>query len=135
MSNTLIGGNIPSEIGNLVGLTHLDLSGSRFRQEIPGSAIGNLRALSKYQSNVMTMMSQFMQGLFHHYILTDHNFLNVHTIAHLSLNYNNLNGELPSEIGFLTQLTGLFLQGNVLSGQIPSTLGTLSKLGRYIKTY
>ena len=41
---------------------------------------------------------------------------------------NQLTGEIPSELGSLTNLTHLRLDGNQLSGEIPSELGRLMKL-------
>ena len=43
---------------------------------------------------------------------------------------NNLVGTLPSELGNLSELTRLELDGNKLHGAIPSELGNLSKLER-----
>jgi len=44
------------------------------------------------------------------------------TVTYVNLNYNNLNGRLPSSIGSLTNLTTLLLVGNHLSGNIPSSI-------------
>ena len=41
---------------------------------------------------------------------------------------NNLDGEIPSELGGLYQLEGLYLARNELSGSIPAELGDLSNL-------
>ena len=41
---------------------------------------------------------------------------------------NNLDGEIPAELGNLTELEGLYLARNELSGSIPSELGDLSNL-------
>ncbi len=41
---------------------------------------------------------------------------------------NNLDGEIPAELGDLTELEGLYLARNELSGSIPSEIGNLSKL-------
>jgi len=50
------------------------------------------------------------------------------TVTYVNLNYNNLNGRLPSSIGSLTNLTTLLLVGNHLSGNIPSSIGNLVRL-------
>lgn len=50
------------------------------------------------------------------------------TITELSLQYNSLNGSLPSELGDLTNLTNLRLGNNQLAGSIPSTIGDLANL-------
>ena len=43
---------------------------------------------------------------------------------------NQLTGEIPSEIGNLTNLYELLLGGNDLTGEIPSEIGNLTNLGR-----
>ena len=46
----------------------------------------------------------------------------------LSLSDNGLSGEIPAELGSLSNLTFLNLSGNELSGEIPAELGNLSNL-------
>ena len=49
-------------------------------------------------------------------------------VRYLELNYNQLSGPLPTELGDLTNLTYLSLTGNQLSGSIPAELGDLTNL-------
>jgi Leucine-rich repeat (LRR) protein len=49
-------------------------------------------------------------------------------VSRLYLYNNNLNGEMPPELGDLSGLERLLLSGNVLSGAIPHELGNLSQL-------
>ena len=49
-------------------------------------------------------------------------------VTELELEYNNLLGEIPPELGRLSNLTDLSLHGNDLSGEIPPELGSLSNL-------
>ena len=46
----------------------------------------------------------------------------------LVLDANNLSGEIPAELGSLSNLIGLSLSANALSGEIPAELGSLSNL-------
>ena len=46
----------------------------------------------------------------------------------LSRSSNDLSGEIPAELGSLSNLTSLLLGGNALSGEIPAELGSLSNL-------
>ena len=46
----------------------------------------------------------------------------------LSLDHNSLRGSIPTEIGNLTSLKGLFLKNNYLSGSIPTQIGSLTSL-------
>ena len=49
-------------------------------------------------------------------------------VTGLDLEFNNLRGVLPSEIGDLTSLEELRLNGNNLTGAIPSAIGNLTSL-------
>jgi Leucine-rich repeat (LRR) protein len=46
----------------------------------------------------------------------------------LSLENNQLSGEIPPELGDLTELYQLWLENNQLSGRVPPELRNLSKL-------
>ena len=46
----------------------------------------------------------------------------------LDLNFNGLSGEIPAELGSLSNLRELYLHSNDLSGEIPVELGSLSNL-------
>ena len=53
---------------------------------------------------------------------------NLENLVALDLGLNKLSGEIPPELGNLTNLEGLWLSGNQLSGEIPPELGNLSNL-------
>ncbi|XP_024539385.1 probable leucine-rich repeat receptor-like protein kinase At1g35710 [Selaginella moellendorffii] len=54
----------------------------------------------------------------------------VSDFAVLSLSSNRITGEIPPELGQLTQLTGLYLDDNALTGAIPPSLANLTSLQR-----
>ena len=51
-------------------------------------------------------------------------------VTYLKLNDNQLTGEIPAELGDLTNLGWLGLNDNQLTGEIPAELGDLSRLWR-----
>ena len=53
---------------------------------------------------------------------------NLTNLIGLVLSSNQFIGEIPPEIGNLTNLTGLFLNNNQLTGRIPSEIGNLTNL-------
>ncbi|SVD61753.1 uncharacterized protein METZ01_LOCUS414607, partial [marine metagenome] len=53
---------------------------------------------------------------------------NLTNLTYLSLGINQLTGEIPSEIGNLTNLTSLSLSSNQLTGAIPPEIGNLTNL-------
>ena len=53
---------------------------------------------------------------------------NLSNLEWLYLGFNGLSGEIPPELGSLSNLVNLVLGGNQLSGQIPPELGNLSNL-------
>ena len=57
---------------------------------------------------------------------------NLTNLAVLALFDNQLTGEIPSELGSLANLQWLHLAGNQLTGEIPSELGSLTNLERLL---
>ena len=53
---------------------------------------------------------------------------NLVNLTYLNLSANNITGPIPSEIGNLVNLNFLYLQNNELSGEIPSSIGNLINL-------
>ena len=59
---------------------------------------------------------------------TTYSIENINDIDTLNLSYSNLSGDIPPEIGYLTNLTYMNLGSNQLTGSIPSEIGNLTNL-------
>jgi hypothetical protein len=111
--NTLMG-SIPRAIGKLQNLTVLNLSTNQLMGPIP-SEIGDMRKIS-----TMYCLKSYDQLLF----LSTFNF-EVHNpsvgLCPRDLHANRLNGDIPPELGKLTNLVELRLSNNSLTGTIPGS--------------
>ncbi|ESR55785.1 hypothetical protein CICLE_v10018871mg [Citrus x clementina] len=113
----IIGGNIPSRIGNLSKLVNLDLGFSNLRGQIP-TEIGNLENLE-----VLVFADNNLSGLIPPTIF------NISTMRVLTLGGNQLSGRLPSTIGHsLPNIEYLALSANNLIGIIPHSITNATKL-------
>eukprot|EP00256_Glycine_max_P056645 XP_014624274.1 LRR receptor-like serine/threonine-protein kinase GSO2 [Glycine max] len=119
--NYLLGAgmSIPSFLGTMTSLTHLDLSDSGFYGKIPPQ-IGNLSNLVYLDLSLDvangTVPSQIG---------------NLSKLRYLDLSYNYLLGEgmaIPSFLGTMTSLTHLNLSHTGFYGKIPPQIGNLSNL-------
>ena len=101
LTNNVLRGSIPAEIGDLVNLEWLDLSN---------------RLESRYErNNQLTGPIPAEIG-------------NLAKLRYLNLSSNRLTGSIPSELGRLGELEELWLFSNRLSGEIPAELGNLGSL-------
>ncbi|XP_071705993.1 uncharacterized protein [Rutidosis leptorrhynchoides] len=116
VGTNMLSGNIPSEIGNLVGLGSLQLSQNQFTGKIP-SVIGNLQNLQ-----YLTLFQNQLSGWIPDAIG------NLSKLGTLSLSINVLEGHIPSRLGNCRQLSELYLHENKLSGSIPKEILQLSSL-------
>ena len=105
-------GIIPTQLGNLTGLTTLDLSGNELGSGPPTA--GQTRDLP---ADIPTQLG------------------NLTGLTTLDLSHNRLWGHIPTQLGNLKELTTLNLNGgalgdggNALTGKIPTQLGSLKKL-------
>ena len=56
-------------------------------------------------------------------------------LTHIHMDYNNLSGNLPEELGTLSEIVELDLSWNQLNGEIPSTWTSLTKLESLYLSY
>ena len=152
-----LSGPIPADLGNLGKLTELWLHDNQFSGEFP-SELTNLSGLKRVSlfGNRFTWAETYspgiladMVGLVVLYESTDgENWANRSNwatitpvgewhgvtvgagglVTELELSDNGLNGELPPQLGSLSNLEHLGLWRNQLTGSIPPELGDLNKL-------
>ncbi|MGG7666711.1 T9SS type A sorting domain-containing protein [Dyadobacter sp. BHUBP1] len=127
---------IPTEIGNLTNLEHLDLSGDNGINydiygglPLPGplpASIGNLTKLTYLNLSCM------LRDMMYHGSLDGpipNTFGNLVNLKYLNLGNQQFSGAIPSELGNLIQLEYLNLSGaNQFSGTIPASFNNLTNL-------
>ena len=109
-------GSIPPDIGSLAVLDYLNLSRNRLTGSIPPE-LGNLSRLEglRLSPNLLTGAIPPELG-------------NLSALRHLWIADNELTGPIPPELGGLSNLEAMWLRGNSLTGAIPPELGSLSNL-------
>ncbi|XP_073152122.1 uncharacterized protein [Henckelia pumila] len=141
LSNMGLGGNLPSQLGNLSFLVSLNLRNNSFRGQLP-KELAQLHRL------------RFLDFGFNHFVgdipswwfgtMVELRFLNLRnnsftgsipsTITNMSklevldLSYNPLQGSIPEEIGSLLNLKKLAIQDNNLTGVIPLSVFNSSSM-------
>jgi RHS repeat-associated protein len=116
LSNNLLTGSIPNELGSLTGLTILKLDNNTLSGEIPAS-LGNLPLLTDLFLNNNQLSGSVPSSLG-----------SLSNLVYLYLRNNQLSGSLPSSLGSLAKLQYFYTGYNQLSGTIPTTLSGLSQL-------
>ncbi|CAM0906640.1 unnamed protein product [Alopecurus aequalis] len=141
VSNNLITGGIPEEIGSLCrSLVVLGVAGNRLSGLIPTS-IGQLNyliSLDLSRNQLGGEIPTSVKNLPHLELLSlGHNLLNgtipndinqLHSLKVLDLSSNLLAGEIPRALADLANLTALILDNNRLTGKIPAEFATAASL-------
>lgn len=121
-----IGGNLPSQLGSLVNLVHLDLGANQFTGTIP-VALGSLSQLEYLDLSHTPMDGPFDPfGRLNGSLPAE--LGNLTNLKTLNINSQRLTGVLPASLDQLTNLETLDLGGNLFSGTIPTTYGNLINL-------
>ena len=113
-----LSGKIPTELGYLRNLQHLDLSGNRLSGEIPAE-LGYLRNLQHLDLSGNGLSGEIPAQIGY-----------LFDLEHLDFGGNLLSSLIPAELGNLANLEFLSFSGNQMSGPIPAELGNLGKLVR-----
>ncbi|ESW30121.1 hypothetical protein PHAVU_002G126600, partial [Phaseolus vulgaris] len=114
-------GEIPSAIGNLIGLVLLSMTGNSIDGTIP-TTFGKLQNMQK-----LRLGRNKLSGGIGAFI---GNLRNCQRLQHLVLSRNNLTGTIPVELFSISSLTtSLDLSQNLLNGSIPVEVGNLKNLG------
>ncbi|KAM6573562.1 hypothetical protein CsatA_017642 [Cannabis sativa] len=116
LAPAVINGVIPSEIGTLSKLTHLDLSHNGLTGHVPLS-IFNLSRLMVLDLSDNYLNSSIPRELG-----------SLKNLIELKLTSNQFSGPIPSAISLCSSLTHLHLSSNKFEGQLPPSLFRLNKL-------
>uniref|UniRef100_A0A0E0C1U3 Receptor kinase-like protein Xa21 n=1 Tax=Oryza meridionalis TaxID=40149 RepID=A0A0E0C1U3_9ORYZ len=116
LSYNSISGPLPSEVGTLVNLNQLILSGNHLSGHIPDS-IGNCKVLEFLSLDNNSFEGGIPKSL-----------TNLKGLNTLNLTMNKLFGRIPDAIGSIGNLQQLCLAHNNFLGQIPATLQNLTLL-------
>ncbi|KAL8143025.1 hypothetical protein V2J09_016057 [Rumex salicifolius] len=138
LSNNLLSGSIPPDIGQLERLWHLDLSNNNLLTRSIPLEIGQLRYLhlldlrNNNNGSILSTITSLTQV---EWLYLNNNLLcgsippeivQLKQLRELDLSKNKLNGPVPSTIRSLTQLEGLYLNNNLLRGSTPPGIVTMN---------
>ena len=116
LSGSYLGGNIQHSIGDLIHLTVLRLGETKMTGSIP-SSIAKLKKLWFLDFQALGLKGNLT-------IL-----LNLAKLGHLFLSSNQIDGEIPKDIGEkCPNLSVIHLQNNKLKGILPRSIGMMNQL-------
>ncbi len=115
MDHNAFTGPIPPEIGNMTNLNTIYLNHNQLDDTIPGE-LGMLSVLHTLFVNSNNLTGSIPKDL-----------KDLSQLSSLGVNDNALTG-IPDELGSITSLNKLYLNGNQFSGPIPDTLYNLTGL-------
>ncbi|WCJ38577.1 Receptor kinase-like protein Xa21 [Euphorbia peplus] len=118
ISENNLRGDIPGSLGNLSSLTYLSAGQNPDLEGRIPDELGQLKILRYFFLPVCKLSGKFPQSIF-----------NISTIRIISVGANELDGNLPENIGFaLPNLLMFGIGSNLFSGSIPNSLCNASQL-------
>lgn len=117
-------GSLPTEMGKLRDLVHLDVSGNDIEGHLPDLAAVNSYADGLFKLDTLNVAANRLSG-------TLPTQLGLHTLlSRLDVNFNSrISGTLPTELGNLNaRLEVIYARYNSIDGTLPTQLGRLSEL-------
>ncbi|CAB9497541.1 leucine Rich Repeat [Seminavis robusta] len=119
-----LNGTLPIEIAHLESLTSLSLANNQLSGPLP-SELGSVKGLTYMDLNFNQFTGEFPEE-----------WWDLKGLRHLNLGFNALQmGRLPAEVGDLSKLEFLRLDGSGVTGTLPKELFELTKLDWLILQY
>ncbi|KAL2967292.1 hypothetical protein AAZX31_16G166700 [Glycine max] len=128
LSNNLLSGDLSSIFLNS---SVINLSSNLFKGRLP-SVSANVEVLNVANNSISGTISPFLCGKPNATnklsVLDFSNNVLSGDLGHCWVHCNNMSGEIPNSLGYLSQLESLLLDDNRFSGYIPSTLQNCSTM-------
>ncbi|KAG8381843.1 hypothetical protein BUALT_Bualt05G0014900 [Buddleja alternifolia] len=112
--SNLFNGTFPIEISNLINLKNLGMAYNDFVPAVIPPEFGRLREIEYIWMRKTNLIG-----------IIPENFSSFSSLAHLDLSENDMEGEIPSGLLLLRNLSKVYLFKNRFSGSIPPVVGSL----------
>eukprot|EP01018_Ginkgo_biloba_P025111 Gb_16489 [translate_table: standard] len=124
-ADNMLAGRIPKDIASCLKLEFVNLRGNRLSGPVPSevNSLTNIKAL-QFSDNHLSGELSFLA------FNSNPDKLSVPFphLKYLDLANNKFSGKIPSQIGRISEVESIFLNGNMLVGTIPYSLGYLPTL-------